>query len=246
VTEDDGNYILNVGEADQMFLGCELSLYKEQNQEEGSYLGKIRVISVDSHSSIVELVEGSTSNLSFPLFAVQTLFDEQKALRIYVDPDIRFKGLKVAMELKPGLYKLVDRDLAQLEISIQDDMATFTIVNTFIDKLGLTRIPYRVPLNEELILEITDAASTFFRHLNHQPAKMKLKDPVKIHFTKLVRTGRKSWDLPPKDATNLNQDNQVALTSGDSRYGMEISNTSEYPLYLYLLQFNCSNFYTGA
>lgn len=245
MTKDDGDYILNAGEVDQMFLGCELSLYREQNQE-GTYLGTIRVISVDGHSSIVELVEGSESGLSFPLFAVQTLFDEQKALRIHLDPDTRFKKLKSAIELEPRLYKLVNRDAAQLEIGIQGDMATFTIVNSFIEKLGLTRIPYRVPLNEDLILEITDAASTFFRYLNHHPAELKLKDPVKIHFTQLERRGKHSWDLPSKGATDLNEDNQVTLPSGDSRYGMEIVNISDHPLYLYLLQFNCSNFYTGA
>ncbi|PVF95475.1 hypothetical protein CPB86DRAFT_711236 [Serendipita vermifera] len=247
VTKDDDDYILEAGEIHGISVGCDLSLYRAANRY-GDCLGKARVLGTDAQSSIIEIVEHLSADISLPLFAVQTLFGQENALRVYVDDGPKLRWLKTRMASSPGLYKFVARDAAQLEIDTHKDTVTFNFVNSFISKLGLKQIPYRITLAEQdLILEATKAASLFHRYLNHQPLEKVFKEPVSIEFMKLERRGKRKWDamVQAEGQHNLNKDNQVNLISGTNRYGMKITNRTGQNLYPYLFHFGCSDFSIG-
>ncbi|PVF90932.1 hypothetical protein CPB86DRAFT_498630 [Serendipita vermifera] len=48
--------------------------------------------------------------------------------------------------------------------------------------------------------------------------------------------------IQAEGARNLNKGNQVTLTSGETKYGMKITNKSQQHLYPYLFHFGCSDF----
>ncbi|PVF92206.1 hypothetical protein CPB86DRAFT_744545, partial [Serendipita vermifera] len=247
VTKEEDDYILEAGEIHGISVGIDLSLYTMGNRD-GNYLGKARVLGVDAQSSVIKIVEGISSDITLPVFAVKTFLGREKALRVYIDDNLKLEWLKTSMESIPDLYNLVARDAAQLEIKTCGDTATFAFANSFIEKLGLSKIPYRVTLVErDLILQATKAASLFHRYLNHQPLEKVFKYPVSIEFMKLERRGKRKWDamVQAEGRHNLNKDNQVILTSGTDRYGMKITNKSNYHLYPYLFHFGCSDFSIG-
>ncbi|PVF92204.1 hypothetical protein CPB86DRAFT_769659 [Serendipita vermifera] len=244
VTKDDGDYILEAGELHGLSKGCDVSLYRAANRE-GDCLGKARVRGVEAQSSVIEIPEGLPNDIPLPIFAVQTMFGKENALPVYFDKNPKLEWLKTKMESTPHLYNFVTQDAARLEIGTLEDTVTFAFANSFIEELGLSRIPYRVNLAEEaLILDTTKAASLFHRYLNHQPLDQTSKYPVSIEYTQLERRGRNKWDVvvQAEGANNLNIDNQVTLTSGDTKYGMKITNNSQQHLYPYLFHFGCGDF----
>ncbi|PVF91812.1 hypothetical protein CPB86DRAFT_279897 [Serendipita vermifera] len=244
VTKHDRDYILEAGEIHGLSEGCDLSLYRSANRD-GDYLGKAKVLRVDARSSVIEIIGGLISRLPLPFFAVQTLFGQENALHVYIDDDPKLEWLKTAMKSNSHLYSLVTQDAARLVIRTLDDTVTFTFANSFIERLGSSRIPYRVNIAEEaLILRVTKAASLFHRYLNYRPLNGTSKYPVVIEYTPLERRGRGEWDViaQPGGGHNLNQDNQVAIISGGTIYGMKITNKTDQHLYPYLFDFDCSDF----
>jgi hypothetical protein len=248
----DKEYSLQIGEVQGVTIGSEFSLYRERNKT-SPYLGKVIVRYVDTHASIVEPAIGCSLDFSLPIFAVQATFGEAKWLRLHLDKDPKLdglrEGLQAALGLDPHPYVFCEREEAQLDITVYKDTVVFTFVNSLIETLGLTRIPYRVSLNERhTIIKAIKAASLFNRYLNHHPTRQPHTEPVDIYYTKLERQGWNEWNplVPENGGENLNKNYQVDITGGHTRYGLKITNNTNEYLYPYLFLFNCSDWSIGS
>ncbi|KAG8797605.1 hypothetical protein FRC17_007700, partial [Serendipita sp. 399] len=259
VKMENWGYVLQVGSIHGISEGSEFSLYKERGLS-SKHLGNVTVSSTGDITSALEFFQNATPNgLPLSAFAVQTAFGKTKPLRVYVDNDPRLQQLRqlLTSEIKkhPHLYTFADREQATFEITAHDDDTTaFAFVNSLIDALTLKQLPFRVYSTEmDIIMKIIDAASVFNRYLTYQPLDVGNQNdvqqpgqPVNIHFTKLTKSEERRWAPYVPEGDNLNQNSQVDLTSGDTRYGLKITNNTAEGLYPYLFLFNSNELSIGA
>ncbi|KAG8755819.1 hypothetical protein FRC14_003630 [Serendipita sp. 396] len=252
VKTDDEDYILEAGSVHGITEGSDFSLYKE-SKIGSTRIGKATVLSVNPSNSIVELSGDITGDL-LPAFATQIMAGAAKALRVHLIDDPKVESLRRRLEREakssPHLYALADAEDAKFHIGVHEDTATFTFENSLIKTLALGQISSRVRLwDEDTIMRVIAAASLFNRYLSHRPdgldiddqvAEQSSKRPVDIYYTRLEKKNRK-WFEAVKDGENLNRDNQVDVISGETRYGLKITNNTKEDLYPYLFLFNCSD-----
>ncbi|KAG8836257.1 hypothetical protein FRC18_011648 [Serendipita sp. 400] len=253
VKQDGEDYILDAGSLQEVTKSSEFVLYKAPDIL-STYLGKITVLSVDELSSVVKLGDEASEG-SLPAFAIQTVFGTTKALSVYFCDNPKLDPLRgrfqCEAESSPHLYAVAKSKDAKLHVGVHEDTVTFTFANSLIRALGFDRIPFRVRLQqEEVIMRVIKAASLFIRYLNHHPdgldvgyhqAERGCKEPVSIYYRRLERRGRNRWGENANDNEDLNKNHQVNVISGDTRYGLKITNNTQEDLYPYLLLLNCND-----
>jgi hypothetical protein len=141
-------------------------------------------------------------------------------------------------------YSFVSRERAMLEIDIVDDYVVLNILNSPVDRLGLSRMPYRVKRGESSLLRnIVMAVAHFERCWRSIPEQRALRSNIEIEFTKVESRGRKRWGPTSQDEKtgNLSMNNQVEVIAGGTTYGIKITNKSSVPLYPHLFLFDCSD-----
>ncbi|KAG8754566.1 hypothetical protein FRC14_004946 [Serendipita sp. 396] len=250
-------YVLEAGSVHGVTKEAEFALYKAADIH-SKHPGKLTVLSVGSTTSTVEL-HGVDPVEVPPAFASPTSFGKAKALRIYLSDNRKLDSLRYRIqreiESRPDLYILANPEEAQLHIQVHDheETATFALANALVQTLGLTQIPFRVSLREEdVIIKVIEATYAFNLYLNNHPANLDIEnhgakgsyqEPVSIHFTKLEKQEGNRWSslAPAAGGENLNKNNQVDIVSGETRYGLKITNNTEGYLYPYLFLFNCND-----
>lgn len=246
-------YTLDAGAAHGVTDGAEFTLYERPDDYyAGKSLGVLITQKVDIFSSVLVLPRqiqlvgrllGNSLVLTGDVFALQTRVGIEEDIRLHVAELSLLPGVVKDLEAeirRPGpsrrRFVLVERKFAQLSINLSGDWVIFEILNPFVIKCGLVRMPYRtIP---ERIPSIIQAAAHFEWHLRRTPAESSdFEQLVRLEFTEVVKERQTIKVKGP----NLNVDGKVEITVGDSKYGMKLINDSKTQLYPYLFFFDCSD-----
>ncbi|KAG8816674.1 hypothetical protein FRC17_000221 [Serendipita sp. 399] len=265
-------YILQAGSIQGVAPGAEFSLHPSRNLS-SKPIGSVTAITVFAVNSLVEFSSLPPNKVPPTIFAVQTTFPNPNTLRVYISDDPKLarlrKRLTVEIESFPNCYTLVDRDRAKanFEIKVHGDTVSFAFVNSEIDGLGLTQLPFRISLKAEApIMKVLKAASHFNRYYQDKPSdtdgrideqaansgsvynEEKTEDPVSIYLMKLTRTGVNTWrgSAPVNQNEKLGWEKHVNLFAENDRYGLKIQNNTNEGLYPYLFFLNCNDLSISA
>ncbi|PVF95451.1 hypothetical protein CPB86DRAFT_875672 [Serendipita vermifera] len=211
----------------------------ECRSQDGPTLGLFSVDKVLTFTSTISL---STPRLiKGPIYARPTVVTERLGVdSIHMTPE---KGTSThGSQLQQ--YSFVNREEASVEIDIDGDYMTFTNVDTRIQSLGYTGMPYRVSLREmDINRTVIQAANDFHRFLNLAGGDETLGKLVKMEYIRLERPPNTYFApaVPAGNGEDLCRDSLVTVSAGDGLYGIRITNNSNIQLYPHLFLFDCSD-----
>jgi hypothetical protein len=191
-----------------------------------------------------------TDPITLPVYAVPV---KVSRIALVDKPDIHaaitaFQRDAVMTESHSHQFSIVPRDQAALEVDISHDYVVFNNVNSRIQALGYSRMPYRVKMGEtKIIRSILQAAGHFNSFLGLSPEDRRLRDFIKVEFLEIMRPEDRAFGpgVQRRDAQNLCKGDLVEVNAGDTPYGIKVTNNSSLQLYPYLFLFDCSDLSIG-
>jgi hypothetical protein len=222
----------------------EFALY-EHPDKNSRFLGFFAVRKAKEFTSVLKVTD-STTRIATPAFALPI-----KALRVAFANNPGIIAVADALQREAAVtqsnsyrYSFVRRDQAALELDISEDKIVFNNVNSRVQTLGYSRLPYEVRMGEtQIIRSILEAASNFELLLNIVPEDRIIRNHIQIEFTEIKRPNGGTFGpaVRQEDAQDLCRGDFVEVTAGDTTYGMKITNNSPFQLYPHLFLFDCSD-----
>jgi len=209
------------------------------------------VVETNAMSTVVDFL------FNVPQFAPrQAKAMPKEPFRIHVATDEKLTGVYEALlreiqsEGPEKSMALVDKEDADLDISLDDNCVNFNILSKLVTQFGLTQMPFTIPAHVGFVSQVSyvvRAAVHYHSCLRHGGETPILQNQVRIEFTKVK--GEKvdgSNDFHPiiPYGDNLNCNGVVDLVlddEDDTMYGIKITNNTNLSLYPSLFFFDNSD-----
>ncbi|KIM26236.1 hypothetical protein M408DRAFT_25453 [Serendipita vermifera MAFF 305830] len=252
VRRKDESYILEAGTAHGVTTMAEFTVYQEIDNYPSKDLGFLTVRSTDlltstlapPSSSSTEDTTDTMPRLEPPTFAVLKKTGVEEDVRVHVKNSriVQLFANTLDEEGQQPHHRqtqivFAEKSKAQLALDIEREYVTFEILDPFVTRYNLCRIPFRV--KPDILPSVLQSAARFHRNLRRKISirAEKLQTSVHLEFTKLTkRNGRIQVD-----GSNLNVRGRIDLVVGGEKYGIKLVNKSNEELYPYLFFFDCSD-----
>jgi len=183
---------------------------------------------------------------------LQTRTGEEEDLRLHVQLDDKlapiFEALGQEMQREGSdrrRISLVEKDKAELDISLDGDQVVFNILNPQVTQFGLHQMPFRVNPTYDDVFPVINASAHYYWHLRRNNSDRVLQNRIDVVFTKVKELETYDDDFNPiiePVGDNLNVEGVVNLVvDPDDMYGIKIVNRSSLDLYPSLFFFDNSD-----
>ncbi|KAK0440562.1 hypothetical protein EV421DRAFT_1815745 [Armillaria borealis] len=254
-SDTPGQYVLEAGEAHGITKNAEFAVFADRNMK--SALGAVVVSNTAAFTSSCRLLSARGNEAPFRLadlgYALQSRAGEDQDVRLFVEPDERLLGIfnRIANETQAGrrrfhLVKSRD-DEPDLVVAADGDVTHFEIMHKLCRQNGLTRMPFRVDINDsDALHRILQSSAHFYWYLRHSSKESPLAGST-LECMKLKETGEYTDDLleilmPDPSGHNLNIGGEIMVdVDEEAIYGFKITNTASLPLYVSMFYFDVSD-----
>ncbi|CAG8611091.1 1996_t:CDS:2 [Acaulospora colombiana] len=227
---EEDKLVVNMGMAHGVTKSTEFVLFQEPDKN-SRCLGVLTVRKVETRRSTLA---DPTMAITLPAYATQ-----RKVVDVYLanHPDLAAVRNLLAREMAADSshlqrYSFVSSKDASIRVDVEGGDVVFSYN---LDGMGLARLPYRVnPTEIKTIHRAIDAACHFDRLLNLAPSNSPLETFVEISFIRLKANG---YGPHIPDGECFCKDGRVEVTSGDTLYGIKITNNSMLNLYPHVFVF---------
>jgi hypothetical protein len=247
---------MEAGAAHGVANGTEFIVYQDPEfPPRNAPLGTLVVRDISAFSSTLDVPLGSTRfALAQPSYALQSNAGAAEGLRLHMARDETlarvFEAFVQKLQLASPTHTnivLVDKEQAELAIEIEDSHVIFNILNPFVTKFGLVRLPFQITPNIDDVYPVICAAVHYHWHLHRTNKKAHLQNRVRIEFMKLKQDDEdfdEDFNLILRpDGPNLNIGGVVDIVvDEDAIYGINIINDTALALYPSLFFFDNSDF----
>ncbi|KAK0486537.1 hypothetical protein IW261DRAFT_1664882 [Armillaria novae-zelandiae] len=256
-SDTPGQYILDAGEAYGITRMTQLVVFTDRAMS--TTLGTVVVSNIAAFTSTCNFSARGNEppfRLAAPGFALQTRGDEEQDVRFYIEPGKRLLRTvkRIADEItsdKGGKrrFRLVQsrEDAPDLVISADGDDVHFEIMDKLCRRHGLTRMPFKVKIDDsDTIHRVLQSSADFYWYLHHSRKGTPLATCT-LECMKLKETGEYTDDLeeiliPDPNGHNLNVGGVIMVdVNEDAIYGFKITNTMSVPLYVSMFYFDVSD-----
>ncbi|KAF9005554.1 caspase domain-containing protein [Cyathus striatus] len=231
IREKGGAYEMDAGAAHGITAGAQFAVYQDRASSiegQAQALGTVSAQTPGPFTTILDPLPDKTFTLTGDGYALQALAKE-------IQHTERTRNIL-----------LVEKEKAELDITLEDGQVVFNILNPVVTRFGLTRIPYTIePDNENLIFVIRGAAH-FYWHLRKKDSKDIFNGLVDVEFRELVESETEVNDLfrsiLKPTGPNLHKENVIDFVVKDSAvYGIKIINKSDVDLFVSVFYFDNSS-----
>ncbi|PVG04720.1 hypothetical protein CPB86DRAFT_746755 [Serendipita vermifera] len=250
VKKSDEGYIMEAGEANGVTTGAVFAVYKER----GSILSSDPIALFETHkpdkfSTKLNLASKLKGDINEGAVAVQVKAGMEESLRIHCDKSLKKLSKAVSQKAAEDKKKAYNFELvetpenASLGISLESKEVAFHILDEAATKHGVNRMPFRVPANVDDLHRVLVAAAHYYWHYSREPAKSQKEKspPVNIEFLELKPASGGERLLEPC-SSNLIKDKTIEITGDEDKfYGIKITNTREFPLFVSVFYFDHSS-----
>ncbi|KAK0502231.1 hypothetical protein EDD18DRAFT_1064889 [Armillaria luteobubalina] len=252
-----GQYILDAGEAHGITRKTEFVVFTDRAMT--TPLGTVVVSNTAPFTCTCDFSARSNEppfRLAAPGFALQTRGDQEQNVRLFIEPDKRLLKTfqRIADEMRSDKggkkgFRLVQRreDAPDLVISADGDDVQFEIMDKLCRRHGLTRMPFKVKIDDsDTIHRVLQGSADFYWYLHHSRKGSPLATCT-LECMKLKETGEYTDDLeeilmPDPNGHNLNVGGVIMVdVAEDVIYGFKITNTMSAPLYVSMFYFDVSD-----
>jgi len=192
------------------------------------------------------------------IVALQSKAGESQDLILYIPMPVDerlldvFEALHRLMEVKGETHqsiRVIDeehKDSAKLEITLDGDDIVINHLDPRVVAYGLTRVPYTLKPNPDVVFHHLRAIGRYYWHLDRASVSNNIQDKIKVQFHELeisdeMTNHGERRRLP--HGPDLVKDGTVDLViNEDSIYGLNIVNKSSEILYAYIFLFDHSDF----
>lgn len=246
---------MDAGAAHGINTGAEFAVYEDcESPPKKSPLGTLIVKEIDAFTTA--LVHHPGNIPAFVLtgvgYALQTKAGEEEDLRLHVALDDKltpvFEALAQEM-LRTGSDRrrilLVEKDKAELDISIEGGRAVFNILNPQVTQYGLKQLPYSIEPTYDDVYPVIRASAHYHWHLRRNNKSKVLQNHIQFEFRQVEELEEYDDDFnaiikPVGD--NLNVEGVVDMVvHPDNMYGIKLINDSDLDLYPSLFFFDHSD-----
>lgn len=245
---------MNAGAAHGITDGAEFVVYQNRDLYQTTFpLGTLVVLKAWPFYATLDVPLGDTQfDLDQPGFALQTKTGIEEDLRIHTATDEAavgvFQAIVQEMQHTGSDFRrilLVEKDKAELDISLENGCVVFKPLNTLATQWGLTHIPFRVSASIAEVKNIMLASAHYFWHLRRTSGERSLQNQVRIEFTRLKELDEIDDDFNPlitPDGPNININGTIDLVVDENAmYGIKIVNDTNLALYPSLFFFDNSD-----
>ncbi|KAK0486549.1 hypothetical protein IW261DRAFT_1456027 [Armillaria novae-zelandiae] len=257
-SDTPGQYLLEAGEAHGITKNAEFAVFSDKSMK--SPLGTVVVANTTDFTSSCNFFSTRGDETPFPLaspgYALQTRVGEEQDVRLFVGKNERLLGTfqRIADEMrsdkggKRGI-RLVQRreDAPDLVISAAGDDFHFEIMDELCRGHGLTRMPFKVRMDDSgTIHRVLQSSADFYWYLRHS-SKAGLLAANTLECMKLKETGAYTKDfediwMPDPKGHNLNNGDVIMIdVDEEAVYGFKITNTASISLYVSMFYFDVSD-----
>ncbi|KAI0309849.1 caspase domain-containing protein [Amylostereum chailletii] len=253
----NGVYALEAGEAHGITRGAEFEVYEDQDVGQAP-LGTLIAARTSVFNTQMRLADPKRAmRLLKPGFALQTRVGEEEELRLSVAAHRRLvyviEWVKMEMESKDVVRKriiLVEKTKnPHLLVEMEGDHVVFyASVDESGPAGGLTRMPYQVPIDVEVIFPVIRSAADFFWHFRRSKKTSIFSQKVRLECTRLVQSVTEfTQDLGAimlSQGENLIQGGTLTIPGVDEMYkdnniyGYKITNSLQESLFASLFYFD--------
>ena len=247
------DYVMNAGVANGITEGALFAIFKDRNSDIVGRLAEMKASATGTFDTVLVITSGD-----FPVgygYALQIRAGEEEDLRIHITeeeatkekPQCIVQALEKITDRDPTQPRIlqVDREKAQLDISIDKSQIMVNILDSRVNGHGLHQVAEPIQPTIEDASKVLLAASQFYRLLDHtcKVGTTALPGEIEIVFTKLTRQRDKDGTLVLTPiGPNLIEEGVVEITVDEARYGIEIINKSDVSLYPYVFLLDSSDF----
>jgi len=242
---------LDAGSAHGISNGAEFTIYQEPDQKT-SPVGKLIVVedkNIGPFTTTLSLPDGiSEVALTGTGYALQTKAGEGEELRLNVEANHTLDPIleKFLSHTDPARWQvsLVEKEKAELAISLDGDKVVFDILNPQVTQFGLTRYPFALEPTYDAVFPVIRAAAHYHWHLRRTNTKRVLQNHITLDFRKVEELDHGD-ELNPIQPVgeNLNVNGIIELVidpNSEDDYGIKIINNSPLDLYPSLFFFDNS------
>ncbi|PVF99210.1 hypothetical protein CPB86DRAFT_814161 [Serendipita vermifera] len=252
VRQEGPRYIMKAGISHGIAKDATFAIYRDkQSIVAGQSLGLLISSRPEAFSSVMTLPPGHPIiSITDGAFALQVRAGEEQDLRIHVPMEQGLLGAfeafaQVMKESELGRFKimLVDKEKAELSLSLENGSVVFNILDPLVTMYGVTQIPFKVNPEAADIIHVLRHAAHYYWHLRRTSSDKNLINAVDVELTALREVDGEYYDdLSPMrvpGGPNLNVDGVVNIVV-DKRtmYGIKLVNKTSRPLYPYLFFFD--------
>jgi hypothetical protein len=248
-------YIMEAGTAHGITDGAIFALYTDRSLVQAPVATLKASNPKGATTILVPLPESAQPDIDKQAFALLIKAGEE-SFRIHVEPNEKLKTIleKIAEEREKYDSKrpkviLVEKEKAELDITIDREKLVFNITDQHVRVHGLHRLYDTTPLTFEAVRPVIRKAAHYFWHLRRTGNTKRLLDLVDIEFTRLKEVDEEYDDVfnPVRRpcGPNLIKDGVIDIVIEEEEeeaiYGIKIVNKSETPLYPSFFYFDNSD-----
>jgi hypothetical protein len=256
---DDGNIILEAGEAHGITDDAQFTIYEDLDMR-SKILGTLTAHNCGAFTSKLKPTDGDTPfHLDKPAYALQTRIGVQEDIRVYIEQNKQLDPLRrqVFDSMNEGrnsgrrtILLVSEKNVADLILTIDKNEVIFELSDPFCRAYGLTHMPFRTVLEIDTIFSILTAAAHFYWHLGRSgdnTSDTKFAQLLDIQCFKLEESDTELDDdllplIKPVGQNLVNSDSIVDIDVEDNgAYGFKIVNKSQTNLYVSLFYFDMSD-----
>jgi hypothetical protein len=236
VRKANNQYVMEAGAAHGITDGAQFGVYKDR-ESEGTQLGIIVACQTDPFTTTLDVISDASCLLPEEGYALQTRVGVEEGLRLHVytnaPPSLMETLQRTASQEQ---FLLVEKDKAELCLTLEQEGVVVNILDSFVAGLGLTRMPFYIEPNADSISNVIHAAAHFYFYLRRKSKIQALHGKIDVIFTEVVESTEDYDDylqpiIEPIDP-NLNRENIIDFqVQSDKMYGIKIINNSDMALY---------------
>ncbi|KAG7440940.1 uncharacterized protein BT62DRAFT_1080460 [Guyanagaster necrorhizus] len=251
-----GRYTLEAGEAHGITSKAEFVVFADRNVV--SVLGTVVASTTTAFTTTCDFAprgDETPFSLASIGYALQTGVGEGQDICLFIEPDIKLLGVfkQIADEMQSieaakRRFRLVEKrsDKPDLVIGADGDVVHFEIMDERCRQHGLTRMPFKVKIDDsDTIHRILQCSAHFYWNLHRSSQGSPLASNVTLECMKLKETGKFTDDLLEilePDGDNLNIEGVISVdVDEDAMYGFKITNMMSVPLYVSMFYFDVSD-----
>ena len=254
VCENGDQYVMQAGAAHGVTNGAEFTVYQESEfPPRTPPLGSLVVCQISAFTSTLSLPPGGTRfALPQPTYALQSKAGVE-GFRLHVAPDETLTDLCATLAQETQYadsahtkIMLVEKERAEMDIGIEDELVVFNIRNPLVTQFGLVRMPFQIRPHVGEVCPVIRAAAHYYWHLRRTNKKAPFENQVRIEFMRL-KQDEEDFDenfnlITRPDGPNLNMGGVVDIVvDKDAMYGIKITNDTPLTLYPSLFYFDNSD-----
>jgi len=252
--DDDGNIVLNAGDAQSIWKGAQVELYASNyaSHAANKLLGTTVVSDIVASKSTLK--KNSAFQPPRHFYAKLTQRHPNEKISVYCT-----EMEKLEAHLNTAIHDLaalgivcVGKDSADIALSFEGETVIFERKKNVLFGPVRMRIPYTV-LSANGLLHILQAAAHFIYHLNKTNSSKRsiLPDMISMDFHKLEEDYDESFRINRTPGPNLIENGLATITikgkeidgaiEGDEMFGLTIHNNTELFLHPYIFCFDSSD-----